>query len=151
MTRRFTGWHMLAVMLGFFGVVVAVNFAMARYAIGTFGGVVVDNSYVASQRFNIWLAKARAQERLGWQVAADVADGRRLHITATGAGGEPVDGRITVTARHRLGRAPDRVVIMQAVSGGYQSAEPLPVGRWQLMIVLNAHGHIARFDTEVRA
>ncbi|MGE0776676.1 MAG: FixH family protein, partial [Sphingomonadaceae bacterium] len=56
MTRSFTGRHMAIILIAFFGVVIAVNFYMARMAIGTFGGTVVDNSYVASQRFNGWLA-----------------------------------------------------------------------------------------------
>ena len=50
MTRKFTGWHMTAILVGFFAIVISVNLFMARAAIGSFGGVVVDNSYVASQR-----------------------------------------------------------------------------------------------------
>jgi len=42
--KPFTGRHMLAVLVGFFGVVIAVNFIMASYATSTFGGVVVENS-----------------------------------------------------------------------------------------------------------
>ena len=39
-------------------------------AIGTFGGTVVDNSYVASQNYNRWLADADEQEALGWKTKA---------------------------------------------------------------------------------
>ncbi len=65
-TKRFTGRHMAAIMFAFFGVVIAVNVTMATFATRTFGGTVVDNSYVASQKYNGWLAEARRQERLGW-------------------------------------------------------------------------------------
>ncbi|HMP45265.1 MAG TPA: FixH family protein, partial [Sphingopyxis sp.] len=41
--RSFTGWHMTAILVGFFGVVMAVNFTMARLAMSTFGGKVVEN------------------------------------------------------------------------------------------------------------
>lgn len=68
MTRPFTGWHMTGIVVAMFGLVIAVNVLMASYAIGTFGGTVVDNSYVASQRFNDWLAEARAQRALKWNV-----------------------------------------------------------------------------------
>ena len=44
MTRRFTGYHMTAILLAFFGIVVAVNLVMATLATRTFGGVVVENS-----------------------------------------------------------------------------------------------------------
>jgi nitrogen fixation protein FixH len=53
--RTFTGWHMALILIGFFAVVVGVNLLMARFASSTFGGVVVENSYVASQQFNGWL------------------------------------------------------------------------------------------------
>ncbi|MFP5454579.1 MAG: FixH family protein, partial [Alphaproteobacteria bacterium] len=55
MRRGFTGRHMAASMVGFFTVVIAVNVTMATVASHSFGGTVVDNSYVASQRFNRWL------------------------------------------------------------------------------------------------
>ena len=53
---RLTGRHVAAIFIGFFAIVIAVNMLMASYAIGGFGGTVVDNSYVASQKFNGWLA-----------------------------------------------------------------------------------------------
>ena len=58
--RTFTGWHMATILVSFFAIVVGVNLLMARFATSTFGGVVVENSYVASQQFNqplnCWLA-----------------------------------------------------------------------------------------------
>ena len=65
---KFTGWHMTAIFVAFFGIVMAVNFYMARMAVGTFGGTVVDNSYVASQEYNSWLGAAARQDKLGWNV-----------------------------------------------------------------------------------
>ncbi len=51
----FTGKHMLGVMIAGFGIVAAVNFYMASLAVGGFHGIVVENSYVASQKFNDWI------------------------------------------------------------------------------------------------
>ena len=48
-TFRFTGFHMLACMIVFFGVIVAVNLTMATLASQSWTGLVVKNSYVASQ------------------------------------------------------------------------------------------------------
>ncbi len=39
MTKRFTGWHFTAIMVGGFSIVVAVNLFMASMAVGSFGGV----------------------------------------------------------------------------------------------------------------
>ncbi|OYX37989.1 MULTISPECIES: FixH family protein [unclassified Sphingomonas] len=151
MTRPFTGWHMLAIMVAFFGVIIAVNFTMARFAVGTFGGVVVDNSYVASQRFNGWLAEARAQDKLGWRVVPGIDATGRLQIAATDAQGALIGGQMTVTARHPLGRLPDQTIAMHATSTGFAADVPLPSGRWQLRIVLRADGRTARFEEDVRA
>jgi nitrogen fixation protein FixH len=44
MEGPFTGRHMTAILVGFFGVVIAVNLLMARFATSTFGGIVVENT-----------------------------------------------------------------------------------------------------------
>lgn len=151
MTRPFTGRHMLTLMIGFFGLIIAVNFTMASYAVGTFGGEVVENSYVASQRFNGWLARARAQDRLGWHVVPGLDSGGRLRIAVTDAAGQPLAGTITVTARHPLGGVPERTIRMAPAAHGYVADRPLPKGRWLLQIDLHAKGGDAHFDDEVRA
>ena len=110
MTRRFTGWHMTAIMLAMFGTIIAVNVTMARFAIGTFGGVVVENSYVASQHFNRWLGEARDQQRLGWRVAVAVDATRRVTVTAADPAGPIATAQVSALATHPLGRAPDRTL-----------------------------------------
>ena len=54
MTREFklTGWHVLAIFVGAFGVIIGVNVALAWNAVATFPGLEVDNSYIASQTFD---------------------------------------------------------------------------------------------------
>jgi len=131
MTRRFTGGHMLALMLAFFGTVVAVNFAMATLAVRTFGGTVVDNSYVASQHYNHWLDQARAQRALGWTTRLALDPER--HVTAAvGARGRPLDGAlIGAVAMHPLGHEVDFTLRFADLGDGhYRSLAPLPPGRW---------------------
>ena len=62
-----TGRGFLAIALGFFGVIIAVNTGLAVVAGGTFPGIVVENSYTASQNYNDVLAAARAQADAGWK------------------------------------------------------------------------------------
>ncbi|MEH6702567.1 FixH family protein, partial [Parasphingorhabdus sp.] len=50
--KKFTGYHAAAMIVSFFAVVVVVNLVMAQFALSTFSGTVVDNSYVASQKYN---------------------------------------------------------------------------------------------------
>ncbi len=104
-SRTFTGWHMTGILVAFFGVVIAVNLTMASYAVSTFGGVVVENSYVASQEFNGWLDEAKDERALGW--SASVARDGAGHVTVVLAGA-PDGVALSAEARHPLGRLPDR-------------------------------------------
>jgi len=141
--RPFTGRHMAAIMVAFFGVVIAVNVYMARLASSTFTGVVVENSYVASQHFNRWLDEARTEDRLGWHARAlRDADG---HVLVTLAGA-PTGAVVRGDAWHPLGRAPDHDLRFAPVAAGFRSAEPLPAGRWRIRIEVQAEGK--RWRTE---
>lgn len=134
MTKRFTGWHMLAILIGGFGIVIAVNFTMAYYASSTFGGTVVDNSYVASQRYNDWLDEARRQDALGWSQEIE-REGDRLVIRADNGQGPLEGARISATAAHPLGRTPSVELRFEEIEPGrYRSTEPLRPGRWQLRV-----------------
>jgi nitrogen fixation protein FixH len=141
---------MLFVMLAAFGVIIAVNALMATYAIRTFSGTVVDNSYVASQHYNAWLAEARAQRGLGWTVDAARRPDGRLLITAHSPR-EPLSrASVTANATHPLGLLPSQRLSMVAVGDGrYVSTQPLPPGRWQLHIEVRQDGQDARYDDEV--
>jgi nitrogen fixation protein FixH len=132
MTRKFTGWHMLASMIGFFGVVIVVNIFMAVQAERTFGGTVVDNSYVASQEFNRWLDAAKAQQALGWKLEASSESGRPT-LTAA-ANGSPLTGaQVQGYAEHPLGAVDDITLHFRETDEGHFVADaPLPAGRWRL-------------------
>lgn len=140
-TRRFTGWHMTGLLVAFFAVVIAVNMLMATLAVRSFGGVVVDNSYVASQKFNLWLHEARSQQRLGWRDEVTLLPDRHVALTLTSAQEGPIArGTVTALAQHPLGRAPDiALAFHEDAPGRYASAAPLPAGRWQLRVTIR-HG-----------
>jgi len=137
---------MLGVMLFMFGTIIAVNAVMATYAASTFGGRVVDNSYVASQKFNLWLAEARAQKALGWTVeAARGADGRiELRTNA------PAGATITGFAEHPLGRTASQPLSFTGNNGRFRSRAPVAAGRWQLKLEVRQNGRVAKFTDEIR-
>lgn len=139
MERKLTGWHVLAMMVAFFGVIIAVNITMARIAIGSFGGVVVENSYIATQEFNGWLEQAEAQEALGWEITPVFGADRRVSLSVAGT---PATLEITGWARHPLGVADEReVIFVKQEDGSFRSTEALPEGRWVLRISAAADGH----------
>lgn len=98
MRREFTGWHMLGLMVGGFGIIITVNLIMAWNAIATFPGLETPNSYVASQKFD---AERAAQVALRWDATAEIEDGV-LTMTILDANGVPVQAEVT---RAILGRA----------------------------------------------
>ena len=151
MTTRFTGWHMLAIMIGFFGVVIGVNAVMATDAIRTFGGLVVENSYVATTHYNRWLAEGRQQEREGWQ-ATPTADGTGAISLRLSRAGQAIDGAaVSIIANHPVGPVAQRSLRLRPVGGGvYRSDGRLPRGRWLVRIEVSAGAQRAAFDDEIR-
>lgn len=148
-SRPFTGKHMATIFVAFFCVVISVNVLMARLATSTFGGVVVENSYVASQQFNGWLKEASAEQSLGWKgdLARDGAG--RAAIRVIDSTGKPVaSAKVTATAEQPLGLRPvTNLVLHEAAPGVY--AAPLEDGRWRLRVTVEADGKVWRTVGEV--
>ena len=69
----FTGWHMLTVMCLFFGVIIAVNVTMAVFAGSSWSGLIVKNTYVASQTFNEDVDRVKKMKAKGWRSQLDVS------------------------------------------------------------------------------
>ncbi len=130
-----TGWHVFAMFVGCFGIIVAVNLTLAYQAVATFPGLVTKNSYVASQTFN---AERDAQDALGWTLATELADGTlTLAITNTaGNGVQPIIIKAT------LGRATHVAedITPAFVWDGRALTAPAPVkaGYWTLWLELEA-------------
>lgn len=148
MRRTFTGRHMAAIIVSFFGVVIAVNLTMAHLALSTFGGIVVENTYVASQEFNGWLEDERRQRALGWDAITTWRPDNRLSVRLLGV---PGAARVAATARHPLGRVPDRSLAFEPTGGGrFESTSALPEGRWIVRLEVTAAGEQWRREEEIR-
>jgi len=146
--NTFTGRHMAAVFVGGFAIVIAVNLFMAYHAVGGFHGTVVDNSYVASQKYNGWLAKAEASKALGWQAVPERrADGRVVIETL----GLPAGATITAEAERPLGaRETARLTFVPQGEGRWLSNQTIGEGRWQLRMAIRAGEAAWAGDSELR-
>ena len=134
MTMRFTGWHFAALMIAFFGTVAAVNFFMASRAVGSFGGVVVENTYVESQRFNDYLDAAERQNRLGWKAEVGRSGDGRLAVATQGA---PAGLAGTAELRRPLGSVETVSLALVSDEGGrLLSTQRIPEGRWLARVTL---------------
>ena len=123
------------VFVGAFGIIFAVNIALAVNAVRTFPGLEVRNSYVASQTFD---ARRDAQLALGWDVGAVAKDGR-VFLSITDRDGKPVrvDALTAVLGRAthvKDDMAPDFVFDGQA----YVAEAELAPGNWNIRMTARA-------------
>jgi len=145
--REFTGRHMAFVLVAGFAIVAAVNFYMASRAVGGFHGVVVENSYVASQKFNAWLAEAEKARGLGWEVRPGRGeDGHVLIETAD----VPAGADISAELRRPLGEREFLSLVFDPLPDGrYRSREPIAEGRWTMRLTITAGDDVWTGESEV--
>jgi len=127
----FTGWHMLAIMLAFFGTIITVNFTMAYLATSTWSGLVVKNTYVASQQFNGKTAAIR--DMLATGIAGDLqVDGKGMRYRLTLPENTPVVAdAVTAHFRRPVGTAQDiELQLVPAGDGLYLADKAILPGSW---------------------
>jgi nitrogen fixation protein FixH len=143
---KFTGYHMLAIMIAFFGTVIAVNVTLAWYANSSWTGLVVRNSYVASQNFDATTAAMRAQAALGIAADIDFLDGMPV-VDLAGKSGAPQRGaRVELSLGRIADASKDRHMILKEETGGrYRAGSPMEPGLWvgELRVTL-ADGQVWR-------
>lgn len=135
MKHSLSGWHVLAIFGGSFGIIIAVNLLLAYQAVSTFPGLVTSNSYVASQRFE---ADRAAQDALGWDVRAKLSDGV-LTLQITDADGRPVrPGIVLATLGRATHVAEDLTPDFRWTGEALEAATPVMPGYWTLWLELVA-------------
>ena len=135
---EFTGRHMLAIMLAFFGVIITVNVTMAVMANTSWTGLVVKNTYVASRDFNRKAGEGQRQAALGWTAELSIAGGR-LRYALADASGQPVElsGGTAILRRPVSDR--EDMTLTLAVSGRALEAQAeMADGAWIVEILADA-------------
>ncbi|MBP2548538.1 nitrogen fixation protein FixH [Neorhizobium galegae] len=127
----FTGWHMMGVVCLFFGTIISVNFYMAYQAVHSWSGLVVENTYVASQQFNSKVAEAKALGASGVTGTLSVEKGViRYVITGPDQKPVPID-TVTATFKRPVGDHQDFSVTLSDVGNGtYEAAHEVATGHW---------------------
>ncbi|MEO0816446.1 MAG: FixH family protein [Pseudomonadota bacterium] len=93
--KELKGWHVLLIMLGFFGVIFAVNGVFLYHAITSHPGEIVEKSYLQGLNYNDRLETRALQAERGWTAAMGIEADTLVVVVADG------DGR----ALSRLGMA----------------------------------------------
>ncbi|UVC15117.1 FixH family protein [Mesorhizobium onobrychidis] len=124
--HEFTGRHMLLIILSFFGVIVGVNLTLATLATTSWTGLIVENTYVASQQFNRKAEEGRAQAALGWTGKLTIAWGE-VRYSLSDAAGKPLELHgVRVLFRHPAYEAEDKAVSLALASGQEFAAQHTP-------------------------
>lgn len=134
MTRELKGWHVLAIAVVAFGVIISVNLLLAFKAVNTFPGLEVKNSYVASQTFD---RERAAQEALGWVVTPEY-DGEFLTVKIADQNGLPVEVADFTASIGRPTHVRDDITpAFVREAGVYRAPVTLAPGAW--IIHVQAH------------
>ena len=132
------GWHVLAAVVGFFAIVIAVDVSFAVFAYRTFPGEVSATPYEDGVAYNRTLAQMARQAKLGWTPVASVAADGGLRLQVRDAAGHPVRG-LRVTARmERPATETGRLALtFQETEPGVYRARPAKVtGAWDVSLAL---------------
>lgn len=149
--KKLKGWHVLLIMLGFFGVIFTVNGIFLYNAITSFPGEDVKKSYVQGLNYNDTLAARAAQAELGWSAAAGL-EGENVIFQLNDAAGEPISGRVVVAElRRRASDNHDQTLALTALTKGEYTAEvgALENGQWELRFtVMDKDGETVTFSAD---
>jgi nitrogen fixation protein FixH len=137
-----SGFHVLFALVGFFGVIVAVNATFLYFALATFSGIETPDAYQRGLQYNAVLVEAERQEALGWQGELTL-ERKRIELALRDAAGRPVSG---ATASARIGRPAtnrhDSEIALAEVAAGRYAADlaGLPEGAWIADIAVHRAG-----------
>ncbi|AGB73508.1 MULTISPECIES: FixH family protein [Rhizobium] len=137
----FTGRHMLIVIVAFFAVVIGVNVTMAVLASTSWSGLVVENTYVASQEFNGKAAAMRAMASSG--ISGDLLLRRDvIQYDIHNRDGSPaVVDDVTLTFRRPVGDREDFALALTKTSEGhFEAKHRIEGGDWIVETVSRRDG-----------
>lgn len=92
----FTGWHMLFLMVAFFGTIITVNMILVFRAVGSYPGVDTEQSYRQGLAYNDTLEARAQQRRLEWNADVSVTAERKIILILTDKNNLPVRGLTVV-------------------------------------------------------
>ena len=130
------GYHVLMMFVAFFGVIIIVNFTMAWLASNTWTGLVVKNTYVASQEYNEQIELAKQQKAMGWKTEFSY-EGDELKFLVTGKNDLPgAFANVYVELGRPVAEQNDvRLELKKLSSGTYGTQIGLSPGLWSFRLV----------------
>lgn len=142
--KQITGRHVLFMMLGFFGAILAVNAIFTYFAVASFGGLETEQAYLKGLDYNRTLTAAAAQRERAWRVELQEApeapvEGeagvRRFSLRYLDREGQPLVGlAVSLELRRPGNQGGDRLISLADLGEGrYGALVDLPdPGQWKL-------------------
>lgn len=137
-TPRIKGWHVLAGLIAFFGVVFAVNGVFLYQALSTHTGVIANEPYRKGLAYNERIADEARQQALGWREELTLApSGDRVSLKLSDSADRPVGG---LSISGLLGRPSTTehdvaLELAEQPAGTYTAAIPaLAAGTWMVSL-----------------
>ena len=129
---RLVGRHVLAAMLVFLAVVLAVNAAMIYAALSTYSGVVAAEPYRKGLHYNDRILAAERQRQRDWREALRIEPDGRITLAITGADGAAIGNlRVEVSIGRPATSRDDVKLSLLADADVYRGQiAPLPPGTW---------------------
>jgi nitrogen fixation protein FixH len=130
---RLNGWHVLAIITGFFAVVVAVDMGFVVMAVKTFPGEVSATPYEDGLAYDKSFEQLHAQERLGWRATAAAEPGA-VALEMRDRTGKPLTGLVVTGELERPATEAGRVILAfhETRPGRYVAHPGDRVGAWDL-------------------
>lgn len=149
-TFVFTGRHMLIIMIAFFGVVIGVNVTLAYLSQSSWSGLVVDDTYRASQRFNQVASEARALAATGIQGQLTLS-GHDVRYQLSHPQKGPIEAdEVTMVFKRPVGEFQDfNLALTPTGDGAFAGEHNLAKGQWIVDITSKFKGQIV-FHEAVR-
>jgi len=130
--RKLTGWHVLAIFVTGFGIIIGVNLFMAYNAVSTFPGLEVSSSYADSQSFD---ERRDAQEALGWNASVEIPGDGTLILHLVDNSGAPVaPAALEALLTRPTSREADQLLELTRYNGTFVAPAELADGLWRLRL-----------------
>ena len=127
----FTGRHMVTIMVLFFGTIISVNLTMAWFATSSWSGLVVQNTYIASQQFNQKAEEARKRVATGIHGTLSIEPDLVRYSVADKAGQPLVADSVSLHFKRPVGEHHDFALTLSPVGRGlFEAHHAVPQGQW---------------------
>ncbi len=154
---RLKGWHVLAMLIGFFAVIFAANAVFLTVAVRSFPGEQEKKSYLQGLNYNETIKARAAQEALGWSAAITAVEttraGTGVRLTFKDRWDSPLGGlAIEGVIRRPVTDDFDQPVTFTAEAPGTYTAliPALTEGVWTLSATAtHIGGGTFRFETDL--